>query len=139
GGGGGEGGLQRAGEGEAREPGVERLQAPPMVLARHGARRQERLGGAHDEPQREQALPLGSPDGVRDQADQALLRGSGRPGHATRRSTAAATSAGVMSARQRWWPSGQAAVPVAEQGRQATAGPGTAARPRYGNEPNCPT
>src|SRR2546429_8813920 len=98
---GGEGTLQRAGEGEAREPGVERLQAPPVGLARHGARRQERLGGAHDEPQREQALPLGSPDGVRDQPDQARLRGSGRAGHATRRSTAAATSSGVMSARDR--------------------------------------
>src|SRR5439155_10223160 len=92
GGGGGGGALQGPGEGEAREPAVDPLQAPPMVLARHGARRQERLGGAHDEPQREQALPLGSPDGVRDQPDQARLRGSGRPGHATRRSTAAATS-----------------------------------------------
>src|SRR5438093_2186345 len=139
GGRGGEGTLQRAGEGEAREPGVERLQAPPVVLARHGARRQERLGGAHDEPQREQALPLGSPDGVRDQPDQARLRGSGRAGHATRRSTAAATSSGVMSARQRWWPSGQAAVPVAEQGRQSSARSRTAARARYGKKPNCPT
>src|SRR2546426_1855466 len=110
-----------------------------MVLARHGARRQERLGGAHDEPQREQALPLGSPDGVRDQPDQALLRGCGRPGHATRRSTAAATSSGVMSARQRWWPSGQAAVPVAEQGRQSSARSSTAACARYGKKPNCPT
>src|SRR2546429_516026 len=44
-----------------------------------------------------------------------------------------------MSARQRWWPSGQAAVPVAEQGRQSSARSSTAARARYGKKPNCPT
>src|SRR5213078_5340308 len=99
----------------------------------------ERLGGAHDEPQREQALPLGSPDGVRDQPDQARLRGSGRPGHATRRSTAAATSAGVMSARQRWCPRGQAAVPVAEQGRQSSSRSSTTEGATYGKNPNCAT
>src|SRR5216117_818624 len=136
---GGEGALEGAREGEAREPGVERLEATPVVLARHGPRRKERLGRAHDEPQREQALALWSPHRVRDQPDQALLCGGGGAVHATRRSTAAATSSGVISARQRWWPSGQAAVPVAEQGRQSSTRSRTAARARYGKKPNCPT
>src|SRR6266550_2882297 len=133
---GGEGALQRAGEGEAREPRVERLETAPVVLARHGPWRQQRLGRAHHEPQREQALALGSPHRVRDQPDQALLRGRGGAAHATRRSTVAATSSGVISVRQRWWPSGQVAVPVAEQGRQSSARSSTAAGARYGKNPN---
>src|SRR3989441_5632459 len=46
---GGEGALEGAGEGEAREPGVERLEAAPVVLARHGPRRKERLGPCRSE------------------------------------------------------------------------------------------
>src|SRR2546425_8663956 len=35
--------------GEAREPGLERLQPAPVVLGRHGARWQQRLRGARSE------------------------------------------------------------------------------------------
>src|SRR5437773_7162014 len=99
---GGEGALQGAGEGEAGEPRVERLEATPVVRPRYGLRRQQRLGRAHDEPQREQTLALRSPHRVGDQTDQAFFGGGRGAAHATRRSTVAATSSGVISVRQRW-------------------------------------
>src|SRR6266849_4313073 len=89
--------AQRCGEREAPEPSLERLQPAAVVLARDGARRQERLRRAH---------------------------------HETTRSTAATTSVAGISARQRWWPSGQAAVPVAEQGRQSRVRSSTTERAR---------
>src|SRR5439155_1746983 len=99
---GGGGAFQGAGEGEPREPRIERLEATPVILPRHGLRRQQRLGRAYHEPQREQALAFGPTYRVGDQPDQALLGGRGGAAHATRRSTVAATSSGVMSVRQRW-------------------------------------
>src|SRR6266550_7004332 len=127
---GGEGALQGAGEGEAREPRVERLEATPVILPRDGLRRQQCLGRAYHEPQREQALAFGPTHRLGDQPDQALLGGRGGAAHATRRSTVAATSSGVMSVRQRWWPNGQAAVPVDEQGRHSSPRSSTTAGAR---------
>src|SRR5581483_9676801 len=99
--GGDEGAPQGRGEGEGGEPGLERLEPAAVVLGRHRVRRQQRLGGAHGEPQREQPVPFGAPRGCGDQRDQPFLGGRRGADHATRRSTAAATSAGAMSARQR--------------------------------------
>src|SRR5439155_1062414 len=73
---GGEGALQGAGEGEACEPRVERLEATPVILPRHGLRRQQRLGRAYHEPQREQALAFGPTYRVGDQPHQAPLGGN---------------------------------------------------------------
>src|SRR3989440_637754 len=112
--------TQRARQGEAREPVLDRLEPAAVVSPGHGVRRQQRLGGAHHQPQREQALARRSAHGVGEETDQPLFGGRRGADHATRRSTAAATSAGVMSARQRWWPRGHTAVPVAEQGRQSS-------------------
>src|SRR5437016_3222910 len=131
--------AQRPRKGEAREPGLEGLQPAAVDPARHRMRGEQPLGGTHHQPKREQSLARGSAYGVGHQTDQPLFRRRGGADHATRRSTAAATSAGVMSARQRWWPRGHAAVPVAEQGRQSSARSSTAARARYGKKPSCPT
>src|SRR2546422_6736150 len=78
------------------------LEAAPVILAGDGPRWQHAFGRAHDEPQGEQPVPLGPARRRRDQRDEALLGGRGGADHATRRSTAATTSAGAMSARQRW-------------------------------------
>src|SRR5205814_7876647 len=103
------------------------------ILAEQG------LGGAHDEPQRVQPITLGAAPGLRQQRDEPLLAYGHGGAHATRRSTAAATSAGEMSTRQRWCPIGQRAEPMAEQGRQSSARCSTVARALYGKNPNCST
>src|SRR6058998_4233926 len=116
---GGERALERRGERETREPGLEGLQAAPVVPGRDGARREQPLRRAEDQPEREQAVALRAARRRTDQHDQTAFGGGRGLDHATRRATAAATSAGAMSRRQRWWPSGQVAVPEAEQGRQS--------------------
>src|SRR5437879_3026418 len=131
--------AQRPRKGEAREPGLEGLQPAAVVPARHRMRGEQPLGGTHHQPKREQSLARGSAYGVGHQTDQPLFRRRGGADHATRRSTAAATSAGVMSARQRWWPRGHAAVPVAEQGRQSSSRSSTTEGATYGKKPNCAT
>src|SRR5690242_1007274 len=136
---GGEGPAQRPRQGQAREPVLDGLQPAAVVSSRHRVRREERLGGAHDQPQREQALARRSADGGGHEPDQLLFRRRRGADHATRRSTAAATSAGVMSARQRWWPRGHAAVPVAEQGRQSSRRSSTTEGATYGKKPNWAT
>src|SRR6266511_1163420 len=136
----GDGALEGGGEREAREPRLQRLEAAAVILARYRPRREQRLRDAHHEPQGEQPVAYGPPGRLGGERDEPLLGGRGGPGdHATSRSTAAATSAGATSARQRWWPSGQVAVPVAEQGRQSRARCSTTARARYGKKPNCST
>src|SRR6266700_1140350 len=128
--------LERRGQREAREPCLERLEPAAVILAGDGLRRERRLGRPHDEPQGEQPVAFGPACRRGGERDEPLfLRGSGR-GHATRRSTAAATSTGARSARQRWWPRGQVAVPVAEQGRQSRSRCSTTAGARYGKKPN---
>src|SRR5881397_1769526 len=136
---GGERALERRGERETREPGLEGLQAAPVVPGRDGARREQPLRRAEDQPEREQAVALRAARRRTDQHDQTAFGGGRGLDHATRRATAAATSAGAMSRRQRWWPSGQVAVPEAEQGRQSRSRCSTAAGPRYGKNPNCST
>src|SRR5437667_3835435 len=96
-----EGALQRTGEGEAAQACFEGLQPPPVILARKWPRREQALRQPHDQPQSEQAVALGSADGLGHESDEALLSRRGGGDHATRRLTAAATSAGMMSARQR--------------------------------------
>src|SRR5436190_2733900 len=118
--GGGEGALQRCRERQTREARVQRLQATPVVLPRQGPWRQQAFGGAHHQPEREQPFPPRSPHRLGDQTDEALLGRRGGANHATSRSTAVATSPGVISVRQRWWPSGHVAVPVEEHGRQSS-------------------
>src|SRR6266568_7076705 len=128
--------LERRGQREAREPCLERLEPAAVILAGDGLRRERRLGRPHDEPQGEQPVAFGPACRRGGERDEPLFRrGSGR-GHATRRSTAAATSTGARSARQRWWPRGQVAVPVAEQGRQSRSRCSTTAGARYGKKPN---
>ena len=85
-----------------------------------GPWRQQAFGGAHHQPEREQPFPPRSPHRLGDQTDEALLGRRGGANHATSRSTAVATSPGVISVRQRWWPSGHVAVPVEEHGRQSS-------------------
>src|SRR2546427_1635843 len=108
----GEGALQRPREREAREAVLERLQPAAVSAARDGARlrRQQRLGGAQHQPQREHAIPCGTAPRGGEQLDELLLARGGRADHATSRCKAPATSAGAMSPRQRWWPIGQRAV-----------------------------
>src|SRR2546422_5308106 len=136
---GGERALERPGEREAREPGLQGLQAASVGPGRDGARRGQPLRRAQDQPEREQAVALRAARRRTDQHDQTAFGGGRGLDHATRRATAAATSAAAMSRRQRWWPSGQVAVPEAEQGRQSRSRCSTAAGPRYGKKPNCPT
>src|SRR2546426_3305356 len=131
--------LERPGECEAREPGLQGLQATSVVPGRDGARRQQPLRRAQDQPEREQAVALRTAHRRPDERNQASFRRGRGLDHATRRATAAATSAGAMSRRQRWWPSGQVAVPEAEQGRQSRSRRSTAARARDGKNPNCST
>src|SRR6266508_121473 len=121
---------ERRGESERREPAIERRETTPVIPGRHRARRQESLRGAEHEPEREQAVSFGAAGRSGEQRDEPLLGGRGGRDHATRRSTAASTVAGAMSPRQRWWPSGHCAVPVAEQGRQSRARCSTRARAR---------
>src|SRR5256885_15633680 len=92
-----------------------------MVLDRNGTGGEQRLRRAEHEPEREQAIALWAADRVAHQREQARLRRRGHLDHATSRATAAATSAAVMSRRQRGWPSGHVAVPVAEQGRHGSS------------------
>src|SRR5689334_5460027 len=134
-----QGAFQGRGEGKAPQSRFQGLQAPPVILARYRSRRQQRLGRAHHQPQSEQAFTFRSTLGRGDEPDEPFLRRRRRGGQATRRSTAATTSAGVMSAKQRWCPSGQLAVPVAEQGRQSSARSRTSERAPYGRKPNCAT
>src|SRR5690349_19304546 len=131
--------AQRAGEREARQPGLEGAQPAAVVPRREGVRGQQRLGRSDHQPEGEQTLAYGAAHRHGDQADEPLFRGCRGADHATSRSTAAATSAGAMSVRQRWWPSGQAAVPVAEQGRHASSRSSTTERALYGKNPNCAT
>src|SRR6266540_3239441 len=105
-GGNGDGALEGGGEREAREPRLQRLEAAAVILARYRPRREQRLRDAHHEPQGEQPVAYGPPGCLGGERDEPLLGGRGgpprpHPGHATSRSTAAATSAGATSARQR--------------------------------------
>src|SRR2546428_4728677 len=133
---GGERALERPGEREAREPGLQGLQPASVIPGRDGARREQPLSRAQDQPEREQAVALRTAHRRTDQPDQASFGGGRGLDHATRRATAAATSAGAMSRRQRWGPSGHVAVPEAEQGRQSRSRRRTAARARDGEDPH---
>src|SRR3989442_9201814 len=115
---GGERALERPGEREAREPGLQGLQPASVIPGRDGARREQPLSRAQDQPEREQARALPTAHRRTDQPDQASFGGGRGLDHATRRATAAATSAAPMSRRQRGGPSGPAAVPGAGPGRQ---------------------
>src|SRR2546428_10154143 len=114
---GGERALERPGEREAREPGLQGLQPASVIPGRDGARREQPLSRAQDQPEREQAVALRTAHRRTDQPDQASFGGGPGLDHATRSATAAATSAGAMSRRQRGWPSGPRAGPEAGRGR----------------------
>src|SRR5882672_11878978 len=124
--------LERAGQRQAADPRLERLQAAAVVLCAHRSWRQQGLRGPDDQPQREQAFALGAAHRFRDQRDELVFR----RGHATSRCTAAATWSGKISSRQRWCPSGQRSVPIAEQGRQSRSSLSTSACLVYGKKPN---
>src|SRR6266550_3171947 len=68
--------------------GLDGLQPAAVVLRAHGRGRQQCLGRAHHEPQREQALALRPARRLGDERDEPLLGGRA---HATSRCTAAAT------------------------------------------------
>src|SRR5712691_8637878 len=131
--------LERGGKREAGEAGLERLEPSPVIARRDGPRGEQRLGAAQHQPNGEQTVALGAPVRGGDERDQPLLARRRRTDHATSCSTARATSSGAMSRRQRWWPIGQRAVPVAEQGRQSRARSSTTAGAAYGKNPNCRT
>src|SRR3989442_12134925 len=116
---GGERALERPGEREAREPGLQGLQPASVIPGRDGARREQPLSRAQDQPEREQAVALRTAHRRTDQPDQASFGGGRGLAHATRRATPAPPAAAPMSRRQRWWPTGHGAVPEAEQGRQS--------------------
>ena len=61
-----EGALQRTGEGETAQACFEGLQPAPVILARKWPRREQALRQPHDQPQCEQAVALGSADGLGD-------------------------------------------------------------------------
>lgn len=92
---------ERGGQGQSAEPRLERLQSTLVVLDREGVWWEQPLGGADHEPEGEQSVPFGPAGRSGEEPDEALFRRRRRPGHATRRCAAAATSAGVMSPRQR--------------------------------------
>src|SRR5881397_2443168 len=81
----GQGALQRPREREAREAGLERLQPAAVSAARDraGLERQQRLGGAQNQPQREHAVPYGTAPRGGEQPDELLLARGGRADHAT--------------------------------------------------------
>jgi len=92
---------ERGGHGQGAEARLERLQSTQVILDRDRVRWEQPFGGADHEPEGEQSVPLGPAGRSGEEPDEALFRRCRRPGHATRRCAAAATSAGVMSPRQR--------------------------------------
>src|SRR2546425_4606905 len=72
---GGERALERRGERETREPGLEGQQAAPVVPGRDGARREQPLRRAEDQPEREQAVALRAARRRTDQHDQTAFGG----------------------------------------------------------------
>src|SRR3989442_1421004 len=133
---GGERALERRGERETREPGLEGLQAAPVVPGRDGARREQPLRRAEDQPEREQAVALRAARRRTDQHDQTAFGGGRGLDHATRRATAAATSAGAVSRGQRGGPGGAGAGAGGGPGGQARTRRRTAAGPPDGEKPN---
>src|SRR5256885_1897176 len=79
---GGERALERRGERETREPGLEGLQAAPVVPGRDGARREQPLRRAEDQPEREQAVALRAARRRTDQPDPTAFAGGRGPGPA---------------------------------------------------------
>src|SRR3989442_12471006 len=110
---GGERALEGRGERETREPGLEGLQAAPVVPGRDGARREQPLRRAEDQPEREQAVALRAARRRTDQHDQTAFGGGRGPDPPTRRATAPAPAAAARSPEQRGWPDGQGRGPGA--------------------------
>src|SRR2546427_906535 len=135
---GGERALERRGERETREPGLEGLQAAPVVPGRDGARREQPLRRAEDQPEREQAVALRAARRRTDQHDQTAFGGGRGLDHATRRATAAAPSAGALSRGQPGGPGGQVAVPEAGEGGQSGSRRSPAGGARHRKKPDRP-
>src|SRR3989441_4595997 len=117
---GGERALERPGEREAREPGLQGLQPASVIPGRDGARREQPLSRAQDQPEREQAVALRTAHRRTDQPDQASFGGGRGLDHATRRAPAAAPSPGATSPRPRGGARGGAAGPGGGAGGHTT-------------------